>query len=572
MQQKVYSYIRFSTPEQAKGHSLQRQLSYAREYAEKHNLVLDESLTLRDEGLSAYHQKHITEGAFGIFLSAVRDGKVAPGSLLIIEALDRISRAEPMVAQSILSQIIMAGITVITASDNKVYEREAIKKNPMDLVYSVLLFVKANEESENKSRRVKDAIVGRIEYWIKYGHGKLIRNGRDPSWLKSNLDKTGFEIIPERVETIKEIINLYNKGWGYHKLSYYLNDNHTPFGAKEWYTKYIFNILRSRTLIGERDFTVNGKKYVIKNYYPAILTNSEFINLKKTIKERASTKAQRKNISILTGMKLSYCGLCGDIHSSQNHKSKSKDKKRQNLSNGYRRIRCSSHSKHSNCPNTRSISIVPIEHAILEYCADKMELASVLGDTDQTASLRAQIATLHSELDQKETMVANGEQGILDCLTKGIDITHVSGMVNTLKDEQKALQARISDLEQELHYQSRHKADDVVHEWQTLKEKAKSLDEDTRLLVRQLVKRTFKRIDIFLHGMQQSDNQFIRKLKKSLNTSDNTIDLILTFPNDNTRILSIDKKSGQWIKGGDIHVDHESTMNQLAKQKAAETA
>ncbi len=63
---RVYSYIRFSTPEQAKGHSLQRQLDYTRRFADEHGLYLDDSLTLRDEGLSAYHQAHIKRGALGL--------------------------------------------------------------------------------------------------------------------------------------------------------------------------------------------------------------------------------------------------------------------------------------------------------------------------------------------------------------------------------------------------------------------------------------------------------------------------------------------------------------------------
>jgi hypothetical protein len=50
---RAYSYIRFSTPEQAKGDSLQRQTDAARAWAARHGLELDEELTFRDEGVSA---------------------------------------------------------------------------------------------------------------------------------------------------------------------------------------------------------------------------------------------------------------------------------------------------------------------------------------------------------------------------------------------------------------------------------------------------------------------------------------------------------------------------------------
>jgi hypothetical protein len=51
-------------------------------------------LSLRDEGLSTYHQKHVTQGALGTFLRAVEDGRIPDGSVLIVEDLDRLSRAE----------------------------------------------------------------------------------------------------------------------------------------------------------------------------------------------------------------------------------------------------------------------------------------------------------------------------------------------------------------------------------------------------------------------------------------------------------------------------------------------
>jgi hypothetical protein len=60
---KVYSYTRFSDPKQALGHSADRQLQYAKAWAAKHDLVLDDTLSMKDEGLSAFHQKHIKQGA-----------------------------------------------------------------------------------------------------------------------------------------------------------------------------------------------------------------------------------------------------------------------------------------------------------------------------------------------------------------------------------------------------------------------------------------------------------------------------------------------------------------------------
>src|SRR5579863_9916002 len=86
---RVYSYLRFSNAKQASGASIARQLDYAVKWAEQHGMELDKSLTLKDEGLSAFHEKHIEKGNFGVFLKAIEDGMIPPGSVLIVESLDR---------------------------------------------------------------------------------------------------------------------------------------------------------------------------------------------------------------------------------------------------------------------------------------------------------------------------------------------------------------------------------------------------------------------------------------------------------------------------------------------------
>jgi hypothetical protein len=49
----AYSYARFSTPEQERGDSERRQIEAARQYAEQHGFVLDESIVV-DRGISAF--------------------------------------------------------------------------------------------------------------------------------------------------------------------------------------------------------------------------------------------------------------------------------------------------------------------------------------------------------------------------------------------------------------------------------------------------------------------------------------------------------------------------------------
>ena len=56
---RAYSYVRFSTPQQAAGASLQRQTEKAAKYANEHGLVLDTELKMTDLGVSAFRGKNV---------------------------------------------------------------------------------------------------------------------------------------------------------------------------------------------------------------------------------------------------------------------------------------------------------------------------------------------------------------------------------------------------------------------------------------------------------------------------------------------------------------------------------
>ena len=110
MKPKAYSYIRFSTPEQAKGDSLRRQLQLSRAYAEKHDLDLDETLRL-DAGVSGFHGANLKpQAALGRFLEEIEAGKVPKGSFLLVESLDRLSRTEATQALAVFTSILNQGV------------------------------------------------------------------------------------------------------------------------------------------------------------------------------------------------------------------------------------------------------------------------------------------------------------------------------------------------------------------------------------------------------------------------------------------------------------------------------
>jgi DNA invertase Pin-like site-specific DNA recombinase len=153
---RAYSYVRFLTPDQMKGHSFQRQVEKATAYAAANGLELDTELALHDLGVSAFHCRNSKTGALAEFLAAVGRGDVPKGSYLLVESLDRISRDEILEAQSLFGLIISRGITLVTLIDGKSYSRESVNAAPTDLIIAIVAMIRAHEESATKSRRLRD--------------------------------------------------------------------------------------------------------------------------------------------------------------------------------------------------------------------------------------------------------------------------------------------------------------------------------------------------------------------------------------------------------------------------------
>ena len=150
---KLYSYIRFSTPEQLKGDSLRRQMELAKDYADQHNLELTQ---VSDQGVSAFRGKNLEKGNLGRFVQLVNDGKIEEGSTLLIESFDRLSRQGLSDAVSLFLQIINAGVVVVTLADGgKEYTKESIDRDMTDLLISLTIMSRANEESRTKSARLQ---------------------------------------------------------------------------------------------------------------------------------------------------------------------------------------------------------------------------------------------------------------------------------------------------------------------------------------------------------------------------------------------------------------------------------
>src|SRR5262245_54831061 len=111
----AYSYVRYSHPSQMLGDSLRRQVEKTEEWCQRHKLTLDTTLNLRDLGVSAFRGRHRTDdkAALAQFLRLVERGRIAKGSYLVIENLDRLSREDERKALRLWMDILDSGINIV---------------------------------------------------------------------------------------------------------------------------------------------------------------------------------------------------------------------------------------------------------------------------------------------------------------------------------------------------------------------------------------------------------------------------------------------------------------------------
>jgi DNA invertase Pin-like site-specific DNA recombinase len=544
---RVYSYLRFSDAKQATGGSIDRQETNAKRWAEENGLTLDESLTMRDEGLSAYHQKHVKSGALGLFLEAVNAGKIPSGSVLVVEALDRLSRAKPRVAQTQLTQIVDAGLIVVTANDGKQYSQKSLDDNPMEMIYSLLQMIRANEESDSKSKRVKAAIRRQCENWVSGKRRERIVNGRDPGWVRWN--GTAFELIPERAEGMRMVIKLFLEGHGYVRIAKEL-DKHGLVVTGKNATGWIYMLIQRPDLIGVRLLKADGEQYRLENYYPRLISDDDFALLQLEYARRrlkpGEVGRKGKFPSIFTGTEVGTCGCCGRKLVTQNQTRRVRADGTPAI---YRRLKC------GECESTMgsgrgSIAAQFVEKSILDYCSDQMNLESLYSTgNDQTIALRSEKAAIATKIADLTRMVQNTLDAALSD-PSGIP----QAMITRMKEMEQQIaiaKTREQQLDAELMVIGKTGGKTTAAQWAEIKRDVLALDYDARLKFRRLLSETFETVQVFFKGT-------------ALNMPEHAL-IMLISKNGVSRLLTIDRKTGGMLEGVTAEIVTDNDVVTVAK-------
>ncbi|MGY2160930.1 recombinase family protein [Pseudomonas tolaasii] len=441
---KIWPYIRFSSEEQKHGDSRRRQRELVESFARRHEIVaegsvIDDSLDLNDLGVSGYRGKNLLTGRFKAFLDAVEAGIVKPGDYLAVEALNRITRLDPMESLPIILNLIQEkGIKIAITSGSQIYKKG---DDISSLYIAVGELQRGFKESQEKGVRVKEAWNSKKKRAADLGE---IATSRVPLWLAvdtTRLDggtiKRTIREIEERVAVVREIFRLSDINIGAVATARMLTDRGVPTFTRKnarknsnygdfWQVTYIRKILANRAVLGHYQpmqwLEVDGKRSrvnhgaEIKNYFPQIISSELFdrVQLKKDSRKNEGQGNKGLKFSNLF-TKMAFCSECGAV---AHHVNKGKDPKK-----GGRYLVCY-RAKYGSCAY-KSWRYEKVESMILSYLAEA-DIKSIMRDDNKVDVLINERYKIESEL------ISVGE------------------MLENFRKDFKALNGRISNIEREL--------------------------------------------------------------------------------------------------------------------------
>ncbi|MBP3957436.1 recombinase family protein [Gemmata sp. G18] len=310
-----YSYKRFSSPEQAKGRSLERQTEFAKQWCERNKVQLDASLHMTDAGVpSAKGQNLVNPDVHALagFIQAVRNKRVQSGSFLICESFDRLSRAHWRLALPPLMELINAGIRLVQLAPEQIIDD---KTDAFGLIGLIITLARGQNESDMKSTR--SAHVWQDRRKKAREKGKPV-GGVIPGWCEYRDEK--IVANTERAAVVRRIFKLASSGNSLRSITKILNGEEVkPFSEgrrkmppKTWADPMVYNILRNRNVLGEYqphkgrwiDNNREREGEVIKNYYPQVVTEEQWHATRHAIeKRRTSDRGRRsKHVNLFTGL------------------------------------------------------------------------------------------------------------------------------------------------------------------------------------------------------------------------------------------------------------------------------
>lgn len=315
---EAYSYLRLSTEVQTEGDGIRRMTSGAEKVAVELGLPLNRTVSMNDLGVSAYTGENRTSGALAGFLHLVRDGRIAVGSVLIMDALDRFSREDPLDAIEPYVRVLKAGVDIYTLVDKRRHSRNVRgMAGAVQLMLSMMQFGVGNEESSKKSYRLSE-VWG--EKRVNAAKHRTPMTALTPGWIRLDENRQ-FQTIEDRAEIVVEIFEAAAAGIGKRTIAKRYADVPTWGRGKKaghvFYESYVQKLLDDRRVLGEFQpgTKPKGGKWskagdVIADFYPRVVSDELWWRVRAVRTGRGKVGGGNPEAfrSLLRG--LTFCGRC----------------------------------------------------------------------------------------------------------------------------------------------------------------------------------------------------------------------------------------------------------------------
>lgn len=176
-----------------------------------------------------------------------------------------------------------------------------------------------------------------------------------------------------------------------------------------------------------------------------------------------------------------------------------------------------------------------------QYCSDQINLTRLLEGDAGTATVNAQLASARQRVGELEAQVRRVTDALL--LDDGEAPAAVLRRVRELESQLASERRDVTSFEHHLAALSSNVAPAAAEAWRELVNGVEQLDYDARMMARQLVADTFSRIVIYQSGFHPDANPGL-------------IGLLLIARHGNTRMLHVDRKTGEWLAAEEFAPSH----------------
>jgi DNA invertase Pin-like site-specific DNA recombinase len=283
-QDPALSYTRYSDGKQHGNDSQGRQDEDFASFCQRWNLKPG-SVVYADRARSGYHGEHVKKGKLGQLIDLAEAGGLAPRTVVVVEAWDRLGRLRPDKQVNLIQQLLQTGARIGICKLNDIFSEEDFGTHKWT---TLAVFIQlAYQESKQKGERVASKWKKKRDAVRTKQPGALFEQAT-PAWCKI----ANGRVVEDKAkaDAVRLIFKLAGSGFGNFRIAKRLNaDRVAPIGKNAvWEKGYITSLLNDRRVLGEWQPMVGGKPDgdVVRGYFPQVVGEEAFNLAREGAEER----------------------------------------------------------------------------------------------------------------------------------------------------------------------------------------------------------------------------------------------------------------------------------------------